>query len=410
MLEFYQHADGSTGLFTICATSRFEMDSRKRTLKELVEVCLVPGLVRDVEDYPIHPDSFQEFRKSLEINLPLLLDHLSSQDVLLELDEDDDCDIKQLRLQFIMLMCEQAPNGQPFRLNSDLVWNGLEARSNPYVTAELLTKGLERYKEQLIDGKWKRNLGPAFGFAHFAELHLREIKPDLEITMFLLSIASQFIECIHAEIKQLALMLYHLILSQCPKKLILEANVNKVIISICLQNSQKLLKDECLISLWVNVKSAILMDDRITSDYNWNELDDGLQLLFQRIKLEGDRRARESMRNILLEIIMRCCREPVGLREIRHSNLEDHRSAENVKLFRWIADLKELYIFECLSISNCVESTLNSLQVSLIYRGSAFQALSKCSQLPTSVYHSIVYECNLRPPIPLDWSAFGGSG
>lgn len=341
------------------------MDSRDlRTLKELIESCLLPELVQDVEDLPIHADNFEEFKKSLNYNLPLVLDHLSNQELIYHLNQDDDDDILQLRCQLIMLLCEQAPIGQPFRVNSnsDKLWTGLRSKAAPLITPGSLAKCLQLYKDKLMEGRWKRNLGSTYGFVHFAELHLKNIDPDLPTTLFVLAIASQFMECIHAEIKQLALSLYKLILLQCPKKLILDANVNKVIISICLENAQKLLKDDCLINLWDNVKEAIIMDERITKDLNWNELDDALQLLFQRIKLEGDRRSRERLRNILLEIIIKCRPHSADYKDTM-SRQNSKNYTENVKLFRWIVDLKELYIFECLSISNVTESTECSLQV-----------------------------------------------
>lgn len=345
-------------------------------LSELITVCSVPQLLRDIEENPIHADNFQDYTKTLEDNVTTLLDLISDRQFIAEeLDKDDDCDVVQLQLRLLMLMCEHAPiNGHihpPYSTKRTHFWSTLNTIcTRHFSSGRLLAQCLELYKVQLLGKKWRTEIGACHGFVYFSELLLNSQVQDLQTLLFFLSIASQFIDCIHGEIKLLALRLYDVLLRRCPSKLILDSNVHKVVIKSCLDNCQKLLNEDCLVLLWTNVGQALCMDAAgILKDLNWNELDDSLNLLLQKIKLEGKREIRQKLRAVLLRIINTCSGHGEKQCETSRDLLDlQQRVAKgkwkNVKLYRWTADLKELFIFECLSVSNSIESTKEVLMVS----------------------------------------------
>lgn len=349
---------------------------RLNMLSELMAVCSVPPLIRDIEENPIHADNYQEFTNILERNISDLLDLISDRQFIdEELDKDDDSDVVQLQLRLLMLMCEHAPiNGDlhpPYTTTNRICWKTLnQVCTNHFSSGRLLGQCLELYKVQLLGQKWRTQIGACHGFVHFSELLFKAQVEDLQTLLFILSIASQFIDCIHGEIKLLALRLYDLLLHRCSAKLILDSNVHKVVIKSCLDNCQKLLSEDCLVLLWTNVGQALCMDDAgILKDLNWNELDDSLNLLLQKIKLEGKREIRQKLRSVLMRIVNTCsghgekqCETNMDLMDLQQRVAKG--KWKNVKLYRWTADLKELFIFECLSVSNSVESTKEALMVS----------------------------------------------
>lgn len=345
---------------------------------ELIGICTLPQLLQDIEDNAIHKDNFVEFTKILEINFPVLLDLLSSPAFIQELCDEEEHDTLLLRQKLILLMCEHAPitpnTIPPYTIdNSELFGNLRRICLSHLTSGPLLTQCMDIYKQQLLDNKWKRSMGTCYGFVYFCDLFTNspDNQVDLQSILFILSIASQFIDCIHGEIRLLGLRLYAIILTQCPRQQILETNVHKVIIKSCLDNSQKLLAEDCLLLLWTCVTQAVCLDDqRLLKDLNWNEVDDSLHLLFQKIKLESNRALRQKLRSLLQAIVIKCVGEPAAGELLATSDLlqvqqEIHsRAIKNVKLFRWLRDFKELFIFECLSVSNSVESTKEALLVS----------------------------------------------
>lgn len=316
--------------------------------------------------------------KILEINSPVLLDFLSNNERIQEIIAEDDPEAARLRQQLIMLMCEHSPIMPgvypPFTAESPAFAVHLNriCVTNHITSGHILGQCLQDYKDLLLDSKWRLAIGTSYGFVSFCHLYLnsRDIHVDLQTLLFILSIASQFIECIHGAIKLLSLRLYELILGHGPPQLILASNVHKVVIKSCLDNAQKLLSDECLLLLWSNVAQALILDEKgLLQDLHWNELDDSLLLLFQRIKLEGKRKVRAQLRGVLADIIRKCF-ETKGALSFRNDGdcIETQQEItrmqiKNVKLFRWITDLKELFIFECLSVSNGTESTKETLSV-----------------------------------------------
>lgn len=345
-------------------------------LSELVDVCSVPQLNQDIEDHPIDRSQFMEFTEILAINLPVLLDLLSNQEFILELSSEDDSDNVLMRQRLVMLMCEHAPvipgHTPPYSVDNPELWINLKriCLSSEIASRSVLVDCLASYKERLLNSKWKRDLGSAHGFVYFCDVYLSsgDNPMDLQTILFILSIASQFIDCIHAEVKLLGLRLYAVILVRCPREMVLDTNVHKVVIKSCLDNCQKLIPDECLLLLWDDVVEAVCLDQAMLEDLNWNELDDCLHLLFQRIKLEGKREMRAKLRSKLQRIIVKCY-GPGGEEILKDEDMLSVQQKiigrQNVKLFRWIVDLKELFIFECLSVSNCADSTEEALRVSL---------------------------------------------
>lgn len=290
------------------------------------------------------------------------------------------------------------------------------------LSAGILTQCLEIYKKKLLDNKWKLDIGSTYGFLFFCDLYLthQDIQLDLQTILFVLSIASQFIDCIHGEIKLLGLRLYSLIVAHSPVKLLLESNVHKVVIKSCLDNAQKLLPDDCLVLLWDNVTQAVCLDEKgILQDLNWNELDDSLHLLFQKIKLESKREIRRELRGFLKKVVVKCYtlnhKEVDKLLNDRdflkiQREITDNQT-KNVKLFRWITDLKELFIFECLSVNNCEASTEEVLIVS-----NQMHVCLRCPyynlnplRLLIPVPHSRVSADNVRPTLGNNQRNLAGS-
>lgn len=276
-------------------------------------------------------------------------------------------------------MCQHAPilpNEYPLYSSSDpsVFWSNLARLcSTDMTSAPLLTQCLAVYQEKLADKKWRMDIGSAYGFVYFCGVYLKGQSTDTDhrSMLYILSMASQFIDCIHGEIKLLGLRLYELILAHCPPGEIVKANVHRVVIRSCLDNCQKLLPNDCLLLLWkVIADSVCLPGGQIIDDLSWNELDRSLQQLFQKIKLEGSREIRQNLRSILKRMIVEC----YGGEQEAKNDLEGsdvlvtqqkilRKKKKNIKIFRWITDLKELYLFECLSISNSSSTTDEALSV-----------------------------------------------
>lgn len=345
-------------------------------LAKIIPTCLVPALKVSVDDQQILKEHFEEFINAITYSLPQLLDSISHSDLIAEPNEESLELVLDIRRDLMLLICEQSLSesgiSAHFQIEGDLYRNILKEIGEKLLLNDrhnVALKIFNKYQALLGEGKWKREYGASFGFVRYCDMYYAHAssKANVQEIMFILSIAAQFLENFNVDHKFLGLKLSDIIIENCERTFLVDSNIHMVIFKNCLDNSQKLLDDHnCQALLWRNIIRTLTLDATILGNYKWNEVDDAMKILFLKIKMESKRDLRRELRRLMVDLMIKCSpavkSESVGCVEsVRQDVL---KTAEwNVKWFRWIRELIELFVFECLSISNSTESTADVIRV-----------------------------------------------
>lgn len=357
-------------------------ENTSKTIEELIAICLAPSLEQSIDDRQILPEDYEEFKSNCSKHLPLLFDVLS-EGITGEIFnfKDDNEDHLPLKVSLFRLICEQTFQFKhienPFKVNNRETISVLNEFYDKILKNEedkLFDKSFENYKSLLLSGKWKTELGASYGFLQFCEICLTRSEKfnKSEKVYFILSIATQFLENFSPDFKALGLQLFQIIVLRFDKTMLIGANIHKVIFKACLDNSRKMLNETCQILLWDTLVKSLTMDDGILKCEKWNELDDCLQVLFQKIKMESKAGIRDYLKLVLTFLIKTSSPFKNDLMNKSDKILALQNQVlvseqRNVAFFRWIRDLCELFIFECLSTSNSRQrSTLDTINVSFM--------------------------------------------
>ncbi|CAO1422653.1 unnamed protein product [Diamesa serratosioi] len=320
--------------------------------------CLLPKLINSLDAKPMQYEDFDTFRLVLNDNLHLLLDLLHQHEDVLLKEQAFDSRLTNFRVNLVLLICEQTSTNPFFQTDQEIVLKPLENVLEKYFTIiedQILEKVLSIYKEQLIKSTWKRHLGSVYGFLIFCKNVLTKKSKivDSDKVMFILSVGSILLSHYEPCYKTIGLKLFHLLLENCNKVLLVELNIHSVIYSECFAITMKVKDLEHKECLWDCLYSILSIDSSEIRDSNWSKFDDVMQALLHEFGFESD--PKSSIH--LFYQVLKFSAIGTGIEIESYVKIEDHFpnfqelkdisvEKENVRTMRWVKELMATFIRE----------------------------------------------------------------
>lgn len=353
------------------------MDSEDKLLERALKTastCLMSPLLVDFDRSPIGREDFQEFRLMLDDQLHLLLDILYQNRTLL-IEQAHDNKLTQLRVDIVLLTCEQTESNPYFQTDQNILISSLKKLLDDNLSHfdSLVTQKLiETYKESLKKDSWKKQLGKVHGFPKFCQIMLqhRQEAVDSDLLLFMLSVGSNLVCHQDPHFKTIGLKIYRHIVELTNKDLLKETNIHQVIYSesfTMLRKSSELDYNDHLYEVLLN---SVRIEDEEVVNSKWCKFDDVLTELLRQFGIESD----AILSKLLMKKIVQFCgvsqrpfkslAEDVSIDENKnHFEKLKAVTKTNYRSMRWITKLTQLMIQESaklLSSSSAAIFFLNS--------------------------------------------------
>ncbi|GAB0087449.1 hypothetical protein DMENIID0001_017510 [Sergentomyia squamirostris] len=320
--------------------------------EKLLESCILPESHVDITENPLDTISFKEFKECLQQVCPNLFDLISAHEGELLTNELETLKFRTLLAEFLFEQCGECNFFRTEEINLRKNIGNLEAKIAKMVKtdSDLLRDLIRVYKEKLTGIRWKRNLGAIYGFLRFCDiLHesSKEILPELDFGMFILSIATQLLETTDPSFKYCGLKLFKNLMKISSHEQLQSRNIFEVIYSQCKDNIDKVTTAEGTELLWICIGCTIGKCDIIEEkQYDWNIIDDSLEKLIYKLKMESNPAIKKILRRALVDILVK-----------------EHSTGNNMRCYRWVKSLLDLIVFQLLSVTDVPEETKETIQV-----------------------------------------------
>ncbi|XP_055696655.1 uncharacterized protein LOC129797835 [Lutzomyia longipalpis] len=349
--------------------------------EKMLESCLLPECIYDITENPLDGNQFIEYREHLKHVLPTLFDLISSRE--LELFDVIPETLKFRRL-FVEFVCEQRGDCDLFRTDVDNLVKNLVSCEGKLKKILQSDKDLRKemfvvYKSKLLGQAWKKHLGAIHGFLCFCRTSFEGDATetlDLDKEMFILSIGTQFLENVDPSFKLCGLKLFCLLLECSNEDSLIETNTHCVIYSQAMDNIQKLLNEECSRAIWKCIWLAVSKDKTLARDPEWNKLDDCLNILIYRLKIESQPSTKRFLKETLLRFVsfsVVADKREIGvdLNNLSAQNLNElldellkskGATIDNFKCYRWAKNLLDLFVVQLLTIASTRQGVVSTIQ------------------------------------------------
>lgn len=340
------------------------MVDNERLLERAVSTssaCLLPPLRDDIDAKPMAREDFKSFLTILDDQLHLLLDILYQNGNLLS-DPSFDNALTQLRVNLLLVRCEQTAENQFFQTEQSILKESLASLTDKnvqYFDDKIFLKVIETYKTCLTKNCWKRQLGMIHSISKFCEIFFTK-RPQLvneDILLFLLSIGSNLAAHYDPYYKTIGLRIYNKMLKLCDKDLLKELNIVQVIYnesySMLRKSNDLNLNEEVYESLFY----VILIEGSDGKSSKWSKFDDVMSELLTQCGIEID----PSTSEVCLKRIVKFCAidyqiEDLVTLETTYAKLSKiSRNHENRRTMRWLKKLMEMMIRESARLINSSE-------------------------------------------------------
>jgi hypothetical protein len=361
------------------------MTDDERLLERALDVskaCLLPALLFDLDTRAVHKKDFDEFRIALDDQLHLFLDILYQNGNLLR-DQAFDSQLTQLRVNLLLITCEQTEANPFFQTDQKILVASLEKiveKNFENFDDSVLKKVVETYKEGLRKDAWKKQLGMVHGFPKFCKI-LMTNRPkfiDADFTMFMLSVGSNLLTHYEPHFKTIGLKIYRNIVDLADKQLLKDLNIHQVIYSESfpmIRKSDDVDYNENLFEVLIH---AVAIEDSVVKDSKWCKFDDLMEQILMQIGMEGNLEGF----GVLLGKIVKLCgvgygiggkledqekkleENPEDLEKKLEKNLEELKKntrSMNCRTLRWIKKLMELILRESSKLLNDSPQALKTL-------------------------------------------------
>lgn len=320
--------------------------------------CLLPALSADFDSMVIHKDDFNDFRIMLDDQLMTLLDILYQNGNLLR-DKAHDNQLVQLRVNCLILVCEQTEANPFFLSEQKILYNSLASLVDDnliHFDDVVIRKSIETYKNGLKKNCWKRQLGMIHSFAKFCEIIFAK-KPESvnsDVMMFMLYVGSNLVSHYEPQYKSIGLKVCRQVMENGNKKLLKELNIHQVIYSESFPMVHKSSDLEYNDHLYECLLQVVAIEDSDVKDSKWCKFDDVMTELLTQFAIESD----VAVSLLLLEKIVKFCGVSYeGLQGLdqQERNIEELRAKtrlENYRAMRWIKKLMEMMIRESPKLMN----------------------------------------------------------
>lgn len=320
--------------------------------------CLLPALSADFDSMVIHKDVFNDFRFMLDDQLMLLLDILYQNGNLLR-DKAHDNQLVQLRVNILILACEQTEANPFFLSEQKILFNSLARLLDDnfiHFDDVVIRRSIETYKNGLKKNSWKKQLGMIHSFAKFCEIILMK-KPESvnsDVMMFMLYVGSNLVSHYEPNYKSIGVKVYRQMMENGDKNLLKDLNIHQVIYSESFPMIQKSSDLEYNDHLYECLLQVVAIEDSDVRDSKWCKFDDVMTELLTQFAIESN----EAVSLLLLEKIVKFCGvsyEPLQGFDQHERNIEELKAKtrlENYRTMRWIKKLMEMMIRESSKLMN----------------------------------------------------------
>lgn len=333
------------------------MTEDERLLERAIDAarsCLLSPLTRDLDTQPIARQDFDEFRIALDDQLHLLLDILYQNGHLLR-DQAFDSQLTQLRMNLLLLVCEQTEPNPFFQTDQKILVASLEkilSDNLVYFDDVVLRKVVETYKEGLKKDSWKKQLGIVHGFPKFCNI-VMESRPgfvDADLVMFMLSVGSNLVSHYEPHYKTIGLKIYRNIIEKGDKNLLKDLNIHQVIYVESFPLLQKSNHIEYNENLYEILICAVGIGNAEVRDSKWCKFDDLMDVVLTQIGMESD----AEVFRLLLRKVVKLCAISYKIDEDRNQEnikldfdeLKKKSRSVNCRTLRWTKKLMQLIIRE----------------------------------------------------------------
>lgn len=336
--------------------------------------CLLPSLSQDLDTQPVALDDFKEFQIMLNDQLHLLLDILYQNRNLLS-DEVYDNQLVQLRVNLLLLACEQTEPNPFFQTDQKIILASLEMliRDNIKSFDEVvIRKAIQTYKDGLRKNSWKKQLGMIHGFPKFCKtlLELLPKEVDADLMMFILSVGSNLVTHFDPHYKTIGMRIYRQLVELGDKALLKELNIHQVIYSECIEMTRKSSDIEYNDHLYECLFHAVAIEDAIVENSKWCKFDDVIENLLSQFGMES---AAEVSYLLLSKIVKFCGISQHELFEVFSSLSADQLDSgyaelrikakdENLRTMRWVKNLFQMMIRESPRLLSSPKESFRILQ------------------------------------------------
>lgn len=193
------------------------MDTDKLSLAtELIQLCLVPELITDIDTQQIEAAHFKQFKQILDENLHLLFDLIQQYEN--ELFEKTSA-TQSFRKGLVILLCEQSADNVPFKTDQVMLQQNVVHLTGKWLREILddrcvLELALQHYKALIKVDVWKKNVGAVFGFHRFCELHYKSTNlMEMSEVFFVLATGTLLLEHYEPTYKQMGIDLFNILMT-----------------------------------------------------------------------------------------------------------------------------------------------------------------------------------------------------
>lgn len=193
------------------------MDIDKISLAiELIQMCLVPELITDIDTQQIESAHFKEFKKILDENLHILFDLLHQYESVLF---DKTIETQDFRKNLIILLCEQSAENVPYKTEQLILQQNVIHLIDKWfrkIMSEncIFELVLQYYKKSIKVDVWKKNVGAIFGFHRFCQINYdSNNKLHTNEAFFVLATGTLLSEHYEPMYKQMGIDFYNILMS-----------------------------------------------------------------------------------------------------------------------------------------------------------------------------------------------------
>ncbi|XP_055903769.1 uncharacterized protein LOC129939685 [Eupeodes corollae] len=263
------------------------MENKLAFAKDLIKSSSVPDLTVDLDNTPIDSENFDEYRKLLEVQLPLLFDFIHQNEELL-LAKDYNEDVLEIKGRLLMLTTEITAHNTMYKIRNEqflrVFDEFIEKNFYKILDKEVEEYVLKHYTQYLKADVWKRHIGTVHGFGRFLELKVSNgCKLPIKWVNFSLSVGLTLRECHLPVYKELSTSIFQTIISHSDSKEIKELNIPEVIFEAVLKSVRTVDSVDGTNDIWKCLCDCLDFKDDIDS-YEWDMTDEMMENLLGSLK------------------------------------------------------------------------------------------------------------------------------
>uniref|UniRef100_W8BBS8 Uncharacterized protein n=1 Tax=Ceratitis capitata TaxID=7213 RepID=W8BBS8_CERCA len=259
-----------------------------KNFRNLISGCFVPVLKEDLDNALLKSEHFDEYRKCLEVQLPILFDLLQINQHWIF--ESNDPEAHGVYAELVVLLCEITSPSSIYRLGNESIHKNADRILNertPIYNAAIEHIIFKFYQERLGKTTWKRQLGCLHGFTRFLQLQYCAQTLNEQWVNFCLSVGATVRESHELTCKHIGITIFKIILKSGKFEYIQEQNIHGVIYDSVLRDVDFLDTIEAAAAVWECLYKCLDFFKELDS-FNWSHLDELMEKAIKNVTMASD--------------------------------------------------------------------------------------------------------------------------